>query len=86
MMRAFTGKAGRGILRSMARFFRRQLTYFLIGFVVAFVIYLFVRYDADQIILGVVIGAVAGVVLCVGIWLLGRRFDEKPAVGEQKRS
>ncbi len=71
----------------MGRFFRRQLTYFLIGFVIAFVIYLFVRFNADQIILGVVIGAGAGVGLCVGIALLERRFQDsaKPAVGERTR-
>jgi cell division protein FtsW (lipid II flippase) len=60
----------------MWSFFRRQLNYFLIGFIIAFVIYLFIRYDADDILLGVVIGAVAGVALSIGLYLLERRFPE----------
>jgi cell division protein FtsW (lipid II flippase) len=70
----------------MGKFFRRQLTYFLVGFVIAFMIYLFVRFDADAIILGVIIGAAAGVALCIGIALLERRFEKEPAVGERTRS
>ena len=64
----------------MRKFFRKQLTYFLIGFVIAFVIYLFVRYNADQIILGVVIGAGGGVGVSAVMWYLERRFpDDEPA-------
>lgn len=65
----------------MGKFLRRQLTLFLVGFVVAFVIYLFVRFDADKILLGVVIGFVAGIALCIALIVLQRRFpDETPAV------
>ena len=60
----------------MRRFFRRQLTYFLVGFIIAFTIYLFVRFNADAVLLGLGIGAATGVATCVGIYLLGRRFPE----------
>ncbi len=63
----------------MRRFFRRQLTYFLVGFVVAFIIYLFVRFNADAVFLGLVIGAASGLATCVAIYLLERRFpDDRP--------
>lgn len=60
----------------MWQFLRRQLNYFLIGFIISFVIYLFARYDADQIFLGVVIGVVCGFALTLIIFFLERRFPE----------
>ncbi|HEX6030265.1 MAG TPA: hypothetical protein VFY90_02460 [Tepidiformaceae bacterium] len=57
---------------TMQRFWR----FFSLGFIVAFVIYLFVRWDADQVLLGVVISAVVGVVLAIAIFFLQRRFPE----------
>lgn len=62
----------------MRKFLRRQLTYFLIGFVVAFIIYLFVRYDADDIVLGVVISAFAGITTCAALIYLDRKFPDQP--------
>lgn len=56
---------------------RRFWQYFLIGFIVTFLIYLFVRYDADQIILGVVIAAGGGLLLAGVLFLLERRFPER---------
>ncbi|MCC6383230.1 MAG: hypothetical protein IT304_12045 [Dehalococcoidia bacterium] len=56
---------------------RRFFHFFTIGFIVAFVIYLFVRWDVDKVIVGVVIGAAGGVVLGIAIFLLERRFPEK---------
>lgn len=61
----------------MWAFFRRQGLYFLIGFVVAFVIYLFARFDADAIVLGIVIASGAGVALSVFLWWLERRFERR---------
>jgi len=55
---------------------RRQLNYFFIGFIIAFVIYLFVRYDADDILLGVLIGAIAGLGVSAALYYLERRFPE----------
>ncbi len=62
----------------MRRFVRRQLTYFLIGFVITFVAYLFVRFDADKVILGVVIGAVGGIVLGIALFWLEHKFPDEP--------
>ena len=64
-------------LRRMWSFLRRQLNYFLIGFVVGFVIYLFLRYDADDILLGIVIGAVTGLALSIALFALERRFPDR---------
>ena len=69
----------------MAKFFRKQLTYFLIGFVAAFVLYLFIRFSADAVLLGVVIGTFAGAALCVALGLLERRFDDDPAPTPAKK-
>jgi|KBSSwiStaDraftv2_1062776.scaffolds.fasta_scaffold2518912_2 multisubunit Na+/H+ antiporter MnhE subunit len=57
---------------------RRFANYFLIGFVVSFVIYLFIRFDADKIFLGIVIGVFSGIVLAVLLGVLERRFPERP--------
>jgi multisubunit Na+/H+ antiporter MnhE subunit len=61
----------------MAQFFRKQLTIFLVGFVIAFVIYLFVRFNSADVILGVVIAAGVGVLGNVGLHMLARRFPEQ---------
>ena len=45
----------------MYAFLRKQLTVFLVGFVVAFVVYLCVRFVADKVLLGIVISAGVGV-------------------------
>ncbi len=61
----------------MYAFLRKQLTVFLVGFVVAFVVYLFVRFDADKVLLGVVISAVVGIAFNFGIVMLERQFPDK---------
>lgn len=66
----------------MWTFLRRQLNYFLIGFIVTFSIYLFVRYDADQIILGLVVGAIGGGLLATALFLAERRFPDRPEASE----
>ena len=67
----------------MWSFLRRQLNYFLIGFVVTFVIYLFIRFDPDKVFLGVVLGAIGGTVLSGGLFMLERRFpDQAPPPAE----
>ena len=61
------------------KFLKRQVTYFLLGFVLAFTIYLFVRFDPDAILLGMGIGAAAGVVLMAALFWIERTFrDEEP--------
>ena len=56
---------------------RKFWEFFLIGFIVTFVIYLFVRYNADQILLGIVIAVGGGIALAAAIFLLERRFPER---------
>jgi membrane associated rhomboid family serine protease len=63
----------------MWNFLRREFLYFLVGFVATFVIYLFVRFDADKVLLGVAIGAIGGIVVAVALFALERRFpDQSP--------
>lgn len=61
----------------MWTFFRRQLNYFLIGFIIAFTVYLFVRFDADAIVLGILIGALGGAALSAGLFYAERRFPDR---------
>ncbi len=64
----------------MRRFLRRQLTYFLIGFVLTFIVYLFIRFNSDAVILGVVISAGGGFAVAVALFWLERKFpDDSPA-------
>jgi ABC-type uncharacterized transport system permease subunit len=58
----------------MFRALRRYLNAVLIGFIITFVIYLFVRFDADKIITGIVISLVGGVGLLVLYIFLDRKF------------
>lgn len=62
----------------MWQFLKRQALYFLVGFVVTFVFYLFVRFDADKVLLGIVIAAVGGIAVAIALFLLERRFPEQP--------
>ncbi|MCS7294016.1 MAG: hypothetical protein RMK15_01585 [Chloroflexota bacterium] len=61
----------------MWSFLRRQALIILAGFVVTFLVYLFVRFNADDILVGMAIGAGAGVALAVVIFLLERQFPEQ---------
>lgn len=63
----------------MWAFLRRQGLYFLLGFVLCFLIYLFVRFDPDAVFLGMVISSAAGITLSVFMWWLGNRMEKKPA-------
>lgn len=56
---------------------RKFWEYFLIGFIITFVIYLFVRYNADQILLGIVIAVGGGILLAAGLFMLEKRFPER---------
>lgn len=69
----------------MRTFLRRSALYFLTGFVITFIIYLFVRFDAGDVILGVFIAAGGGIAVTVGLTWLGRRFPDNEAVGAQRR-
>ena len=58
----------------MFRALRRYLNALLIGFIITFVIYLFVRFDPDKIITGIVISTVGGVALLALYVYLDRKF------------
>ena len=60
----------------LTRSIRRQLNFFFIGFIVAFIIYLLVRYDFDDIVLGAVLGAIGGVAVVAAAIFLDRRFPD----------
>lgn len=54
----------------MFKALRRYLNAALIGFIITFVVYLFVRFDPDKVVLGIVISLVgAAVTLIVYIYL-----------------
>jgi len=61
----------------MWSFLRREFLYFLVGFVATFIVYLFIRFDADDVILGVVIGIGGGIILAAALFFLERKFPER---------
>jgi uncharacterized membrane protein len=62
----------------MWRRIRQAALYFLLGFTVAFVVYLFVRFDADQVLLGMAIGSGVGVIVAAALIWLEHRFPDNP--------
>ena len=68
----------------MWAFLRRQGLYFLIGFVLCFLVYLFVRFDPDAVFLGMVLSTAAGITLSVFLWWMEGRFRNKPAPPPQR--
>ncbi|MEO8541647.1 MAG: hypothetical protein ABI577_18045 [bacterium] len=58
----------------MFRALRRYLNAALIGFIVTFVIYLFVRFDPDKVVLGIVISLVGAAVTLVAYIYLDRKL------------
>ncbi|MGE0599706.1 MAG: hypothetical protein AB7J35_11455 [Dehalococcoidia bacterium] len=53
---------------------RRYLNAILIGFIITFVLYLFIRFDPDKIITGIVISLVGGAVALVLYVYLDKKF------------
>jgi multisubunit Na+/H+ antiporter MnhC subunit len=64
----------------MFRALRPYLNAFLIGFILTFVIYLFIRFNASDIVLGMVIAAVGGAALLVVYIYLDRKFGRPEVV------
>lgn len=62
----------------MWQFIRHYTNYLLIGFVLTFIVYLFIRFDSDKVILGVVIGIGGGLILATALFWLERRFPDSP--------
>jgi hypothetical protein len=68
----------------MWHFLKRQAMFFLVGFVLTFLVYLFVRFSADAVVLGIVIATAGGLAVSTVIFWLERRFpDRTPAPGDQ---
>ena len=65
-------------MRTLMLRVRQQAAYFLAGFVIAFIIYLLIRYDFDDIILGAVIGVGGGIAVLVVANMLNKRFPDEP--------
>ncbi|MGI8927064.1 MAG: hypothetical protein ACR2HN_10525 [Tepidiformaceae bacterium] len=61
----------------MWSFLRRYTNYFLLAFLVTFIIYLFIRFDPDEVLLGVAIAAGVGFVVCILLLWLERRFPDR---------
>lgn len=61
----------------MMHFIRRRLLWFLIGFVISFLVYLFVKFDADEVLEGMTIAVAVGFGVSLLIFFLERRFPDK---------
>ena len=69
----------------MFKFLRRAFEYFLIGFTITFVIYLFIKLDPSEVVLGAAISAAGGVAVAAAIIGLSRRFpDDSNEVGQKR--
>ena len=63
----------------MPRLLRPYVNAFLLGFIVTFIAFLFLRFNASDVVLGVVIGAMGGALALVLYGYLNRKFGT-PAV------
>ena len=68
----------------MMRALRRYLNAALIGFIVTFVIYLFVRFDPDKIVLGIVIALVGAAVALTAYVYLDRKLSAEPELYDKE--
>lgn len=62
-------------MRAMKRTVSRYWRFFSLGFIIAFVAYLFIRWDPDKVFTGVGVAAVGGLVLVVIVELLRSRWE-----------
>ena len=60
----------------MWTFLRRESRFFSIGFIVTFIVTLFVRFDPTDILTSIAIGAAGGFLLAVVLWYLERKFPD----------
>lgn len=58
---------------------RRLLRFFVVGFIVTFIVTLFIQFNADDVILSLIIGAAGGAVVALALFFLERRFPDQPA-------
>jgi FtsH-binding integral membrane protein len=70
----------------MFKALRRYLNAALIGFIITFVVYLFVRFDPDKIVLGIVISLVGAAVGLIGDIFLDRQLGRRVIHKDRKRN
>lgn len=68
----------------MLRALRPYLNAFFLGFILTFVVYLFVRFNAADIVLGLVIAAVGGGGLVMVYGYLNRKFGTPEVVYDRE--
>ena len=69
----------------MRRALRRYLNVALLGFIATFVVYLFVRFDADEVVLGIVIALMgAAVALALFIFADKKLGGSEPELFDQE--
>jgi len=56
---------------------RQATLYFLVGFTIAFLVYLFIRFDPGQVLVGMGIGSAAGVALAALLLWLEHRYPDR---------
>ncbi len=61
----------------MWSFLRRLGLYFLFGFVITFVVYLMFKLDTTELLVGLLIGAIGGIVLSSGLFWLEHKFPDR---------
>lgn len=64
----------------MFKALRRYLNAALIGFIITFVVYLFVRFDPDKVVLGIVISLGGAAVTLIAYIYLDRKFGREEIV------
>ncbi len=52
----------------------------MVGFIVSFVIYLFIKIGANDVLWGLAVGAGGGLVVSIAFFLLERKFPESGGV------
>ncbi len=60
----------------MWTFLRRESRFFTIGFIVTFIVTLFIRFDPTDVLTSIAIGAAGGLILAIVLWYLERKFPD----------
>jgi uncharacterized membrane protein len=61
----------------MWSFLRRQALYFLFGFTIAFVVYLMFKLGTNELLIGLLIGAIGGLLSCTVLFWLEHKFPDQ---------
>jgi multisubunit Na+/H+ antiporter MnhE subunit len=61
----------------MWRTIRQAALYFLVGFTIAFLVYLFIRFDPGRVLVGMAIGSAAGLALAAVLLWLEHRYPDR---------